>query len=435
VSESLTLPCPRCGASLPADPTAPAVTCRYCREIVAIPPELRRRALEYASRVGAARQRAEQEAKAIGQYRFWSQHQYAGLVPALVILPLMIALGIASNVLEKVLPKGAMSVIMPVAIYGTLGAFAFVYYRKYKNARAGDAAALPVAAGTCARCGGPLTFEAGSAAAVCRACNATAIAGKTIQRDLASAAERHARRLETERVAAERQTYRTIAQAQSFGRWYAYFAMGLPLGLIGVLSFGAGAERLVSALASGKAKAIADGVAAFAVGSSVALVIAAIGAAVYLIFVRPARRTGAALRAFAARIGGALQEGSPVPALDWLDRFWWGPTGYEVAVAQQELLRYTLTTVLGGLPAMIVVLAGGTHVKVSRLHVLVAAPRARDERAALASPAARELAALGFTVRACEDGIALTHPNEGPALVNEATLAWVLQAATAVARA
>ena len=75
MNESATFPCPRCGAALPVDPTAPAVTCAYCRATVPVPAAVRDPALAHAARVGAVQGRAADAEKALGMYRASAAYQ------------------------------------------------------------------------------------------------------------------------------------------------------------------------------------------------------------------------------------------------------------------------------------------------------------------------------------------------------------------------
>src|SRR5262245_53518651 len=78
MQDSLDFPCPRCGAALPVDPTAPSVTCSYCGAVAPVPPAIREQAIAHAARVGEARGKAdvahqtlETSAWATAYYKNW----------------------------------------------------------------------------------------------------------------------------------------------------------------------------------------------------------------------------------------------------------------------------------------------------------------------------------------------------------------------------
>lgn len=435
MSESLSLPCPRCGAALPADPSQQTVTCSYCHTLVPIPEELRRRAFHHQARVAAARRKADAAEDAAAQLRSWSGSQQYVFIMMGVLFVVMVGLGAVANLLGPYLPKEAMGILMPLIVYGTMGGCAVAFYIHRRRKKNAASAPLAVATSICARCGASLTFVAGGASAVCQSCNATGIAGQTIVRDLEGAAERRAEELELDRVRAERQMYRGMAASQRFGQYYLIFAMGWPVAAVGVIGFIAGVSELISGLTSGKARAINHGIEAFATGCALALGAAVIAGLVYLFVLRPARAPGAVLKAIGVRLGGSATHGGTATAIDWLDAYWPGTTGHELLLIQGELMRYTLTTWVDRTPVLVVVLAGGSNVRSARIHVLVASPRPRAERAVLSTQAARELQNLGFSVRASNVGVTLVRHTLDDSVMNEQTLGWALGAGVTVARA
>jgi hypothetical protein len=433
VSASATLPCPRCGAALPVDPTAATTTCVYCRTTVAVPPWMRQGALEYAARVGAVQHRAEASRQAIGMYAASAGYSKSTWKIVLGVYGVTIGTSILASVLPHGVAEHVLPVLAPILIYGTMGYFGVRYYRAYQRAKQPGGASLGVATSTCERCGGPLTFQVGSARAVCHACNAVAVAGRTMQGDLVSVAERQARDLEVARARSERQMYRASSGVARFTRYYMFFAMGWPVAaLIGVGLIG-GTVQIVEGLVDGRPREVQGGVVAFLVGLIAAAVAGGVGAIVHARVIKPARAGGPVLRALAAHLSGRVVESGTTAALDWLDTCWWGPAPHETMLAQQETARYTLATAIDGLPALLVVIGGGT-VSGKRLHVLVAAPRARDERVLSTRPGV-DLRCYGFDVSVSEDGVALSRATADPAVVNEASLTWALHAAAALARA
>ena len=308
------------------------------------------------------------------------------------------------------------------------------YYRAYQRA-GGARAPLAVAASTCSRCGGPLTFEAGSARAVCHACHAVGLASRTIQIDLAAAAERRARQLDMERVRAERQMYRSCAGAQGFARVYVLASLALPVVLlVGGLLIG-GVVEVVSGAIDGRSSDVRQGLSMLVMGGVLGSVAFGVALVIHAKAIMPARAAEASLRAIAARLGGRVVVGRTTAALDWLDGHWWGPAPYEVMMGQQELARATLETAVAGLPVLVVVVSPSLFGEPAgkRLHVLVAAPGARGLQAA--SAAAAEIARYGFEVKVSEDGVALARDVAGPEVTSEAVLGWLLTEAAALARA
>lgn len=98
-------------------------------------------------------------------------------------------------------------------------------------------------------------------------------------------------------------------------------------------------------------------------------------------------------------------KGGATPALDWLDAHWHGPAPTEIMMAQQEAVRMTLETAIGGLPVLVVVVRAGwmTSFSGKLLHVLVAAPKQGPRYGAPA--VAAEVARQGFEVKVSEDGL------------------------------
>lgn len=434
MSEAVTLPCPSCGAALPADPTSHAVTCSYCHRQAPIPADVRQRAIDHANRVAAARSRADEASRAASQLRFWSGSQNAGFVFTGVVFAVMIGAGLLASVAGPYLPKSVLPIAMPIVIYGSFIALGVGYYVRYKRRTASEGRApLAVAASVCGRCGGPLTFVAGAASAVCQACSATAIAGRTIVRDLSAAAEQRALDMELDRLRAERQMYRDLGAGQRFGQIYMFVAMGWPVIAIGVAGIVMAVDGLVTAATSRKARVIEQGLRAVGVGSALTLVAAAVVALVIVLAVRPMLAPGRALRALAARLGGSATRSATTAAIDWLDAHWPEQTRHEIVVGQGELMRHTLVANVEGVPVLVVALAGGSKVHGPRLYVLAASRRALAHGAS-SSPAARELARRGFEITTGAAGVTLTRYTLDRDVMNEATMAWALGAVVAATR-
>jgi hypothetical protein len=396
---------------------------------------MRRQALDHAARMGAVQHRADESRQALGVYQVSASYQKDWWKPVVGLFAATLGTSLLAGVLPHAVAGTVLPILGPVLAYGTIGYFGVRYYRAYQRSRQTGSAPLGVATSICERCGGPLTFAAGSARAVCRACSTVAVAGRTIQADLVSAAERQARRLDVDRARSERQMYRSSAGVQRFTRIYLFLMMGWPiLALVGVGLVG-GTYQLIDGLVAGSASDVRQGLVLLLVGVISGVVGGGVGAFVYTQVIRPARAAGPVLRALAARLGGRVTDGGPTAALDWLETCWWGPAPYEIMLAQQETARYTLATAIEGLPALVVVVGGGAFSRTAgkRLHVLVAAPRARDEQVAQA-PAAMDLRRFGFEVSVSEDGVALARAAAEPAVVNEASLGWALRAAAALAR-
>lgn len=435
MSKSTTFPCPRCGAPLPVEPTAKVTTCAYCHATSPVAPALREQAIANAGRVEAVRGRADAAVQAIGMYGVAARYAKDWWKPAVAIGGVMLTTSVAGMLLGPRFAESVLSYLAPVLVYGTMGYFALRYYRAYRRAMHPAQTPIAVAGSTCERCGGPLVFEAGNARAVCRACLAVAVAGRTLQENLAAAAEQQARKLDLERARAERQMYRGAFATQGFVQVYAAAVFSLPFVLLALVGLGRGTASLMVGLAHGRSAEVSHGLWMIALGAGATLALGAGAELVARRMVRPARARRLVLDALAARLGGHVVEGGTSAALDWLDACWPGPAPHELMIIQQDFRRATLTTAVEGLPALVVVVTRAPGpLRVNELHVLVAKPRLHDARAPLPD-AAKPLQQLGFDVKVSEDGVALTRASADVEVFNEATLSWVLAAAAGLARA
>jgi hypothetical protein len=231
-----------------------------------------------------------------------------------------------------------------------------------------------------------------------------------------------------------RQMYRRSAGMARFTRVYVLAGMAGPVVLLVGIFLVVGVARLLSAAVDGSFAEPRQGLVLLVVGGVLGSLAAAAAIAIHAKVIVPARAAAAALRAIAARRGGRVVEGGTTAAIDWLDAHWWGLAPYELMMGQQEIARTTLETAVAGLPALVVAVATGPmRFSGKRLHVLVAAPAARDGSGAQAVWA--ELARRGFEVKVSEDGVALARDEAGPEVMSEAVLGWILTEAAALARA
>ncbi|MCC6521062.1 MAG: hypothetical protein IT373_00230 [Polyangiaceae bacterium] len=405
MSTAITLPCGRCGAALPVDPTRASVACAYCGASSEVPAEVRERALAWGARVGEAHRKLEAEERYLGHHqRFQGARWIHWLAPLLLLVLVGGGAALAAALQRRGVELPAW--VVPVATYGGLALVLLVGWAAWRR-RKQPAAARAVAVATCERCGGPLTFAAGSQAATCPSCSAVALPSATVQAVLADAVEDQARDAEIARGRAERETYRTTAAAQRFGRGYArVMTFGWVVLLLGGALVG-GVGQLVSGSSAGDARALRQGWMLLGV-AGVGLALGAAGLGLYLGVVRaPARALERSLRAFAARLGGGMLPGRPGAALDWLDQHWLGTAPIEVMLVQREKDRWNVSGRVAGVPVLIVVLHGIRHG--SGLHVFLAAPRRRSP-GVTELPPARALAAEGLTLRVSYAGIALSKP-------------------------
>jgi hypothetical protein len=431
--EAISIPCPRCGAALPVDPMAPFVTCLYCRITAPVPPEIHEAALAHAARMRAAENRVVEAELAIGTYQASAMWSSAGTKVALGMVGAIFGVSILTQLLAQFIRADVISAFSPIAIYGTMGYFGYRGYKAYQAGKKGHAAPLQVGS-VCSRCGGPLTFEAGSTRAICHACNGVALAGKTVQLNLAAMAEHRARELDLERARAERQMYRASAPAQKFTRIYFFAVFGFMFAMPILALLIGGTTQTIEGLASRHPKDAQDGLLMLASGATLAALVCGAFAIYYASSVRPQRHAEAELRRIAARLGGQVVRGGTKPAFDWLDAHWLGPAPYELMMAQQEVTRVTLETAVNGAPALVVAIFAGSTMKFSgnKLHLLVAAPRSGAPE--LPSRAAAEISRLGFAHKVSEDGVALARPDFLPDVMNEQALGWALTEAAVVAR-
>jgi uncharacterized membrane protein YfcA len=432
--DSTSMPCPRCGAALPVEPTAPAVTCGYCHLTMPVPQAIRDAAIAHAARMSAAGNRAAQAQSALGMYQASAAYSKGWWKIVAGMFGAMFLFSILGSTLGRYIDTRAFGTLIPFAMYGAMGYFGYRYYKAYQASKNRHAAPI-ASASTCGQCGGPLTFVEGNTRAVCKACHAVALAGKTLQLDLARMAEQRARGLDLERAKAERQMYRSMAPTQSFVRIYLIASLSLPVLGLTLIPLGVGTYDIVSAIFTRRAHDLREGIVLLAVGGIAAALAAAFAMLYYRFVYGPAHAAEAVLRRIAARLGGRVVRNGTGAALDWLDAHWRGPAPYEVMMPQQETVRLTLETAVGGAPALLVAVFAGASTTVAgkKLHVLVAAPTDGPRQAAPA--VAHEISRFGFELALSEDGANLGRFGVGIDIMNEAALGWILTQAGAATRA
>lgn len=400
-SEARVFRCCQCGTPLHVDPRYPAARCSGCNAVVPIPEAVRAEAYSYMQRVNVAEHAINEDAKIIGQLagrtssvatrtsKRWGTAVWVVIAATLVLSLIGAVLEHQGGGAKDDVSRGLL-----LAAYVLFGLFYVViigYGMSYasRKAKAPKLSAAPVAEQACPRCGSSLRFLPGQTTATCPACSATALPSKNVVQALARSVEDEAHRVNTERGRAIRANFRvrlshsiTASTASAYGIG-GTLALGCVMGIIGFFNTNDPQE--------------ARNFLGISVGS---LAVGALSALLYFVFtIRPRRRMGEALRAFADRTRGYWSVSRPIESLDWLDTYWQGDTPLDPMVVGPRQMRWMITGCLNGLPTMAVVFLGSPGSSYGcgvPLTLYIASPRPRPPSVS-PSPALAELHRLRFT--------------------------------------
>jgi DNA-directed RNA polymerase subunit RPC12/RpoP len=175
------IPCGRCGAALPVDPTHPSVVCAHCRVETAVPTDLRRRAAAHAERLRTAWSEALEariaellhRKAAQAQPLFWRWFLVAALSAPVGLLASF------SKTLSH-LPHYA-----GILVVGVVGAIWWRFAQALFELLELPSVTLVLGSGVgeCRACGGPVEIPEGAVTIDCRYCGSTVATTPEIRRD------------------------------------------------------------------------------------------------------------------------------------------------------------------------------------------------------------------------------------------------------------
>lgn len=214
-SPAPSLPCPGCGAPLPVDPQASAVTCPRCAERAVVSAELRERARTYAERMKVlwadeleARREELLHARAarLNVAIIVAVMAFACSVPAWVI-------ALASGLMTHTsIATQAACVAVELVIFGALvgGLRALVRAPSVRLV-------LASGVGGCTECGGPIRVGEGEVRAACRYCGATVLSTPEMSRRFIGVAAARLGSALSERDKAALANWKSAQTARPFG--------------------------------------------------------------------------------------------------------------------------------------------------------------------------------------------------------------------------
>ncbi len=457
--EAPTLPCSRCGASLPVDPSSASARCTHCGATTPVPREMQGRARAYLGAI------ARERRKATMAQRFSRGLQGGGIAKAVgAFVPMVLGLSLLLTV-GQMLPSFTRVSGM-VRLYSGLGftvglglALLWFFLRVARHgeelARGEDEPASEVpdtvvdgspegsVTSVCASCGAPVRFQVGEASARCPFCGATVVATADDQARLVVLA---GHRADLEQARASRSMYRRqIGFQKTMARTGSVLRIGLGAGMPAILLLIIGASLFASAPGRAPARGRHGPPPAQATIQLVGLGLMGLGGAIGLLtasglvvasFVSRPRAIERRLTELAAHTGSRLAPEGTLPVLDWLDAHWAGPVPDEAITLAADHrgrggLRWSLPLTYQGRPAMLVV----THRPAPRIDVFVSSYHrgAYDLSQALADRLVEEGQALRVTIDVGQGGVVITHQDDSPALLAPAYLDRVLDTAGRIA--